>query len=293
MQKVTILSSFWLKLIAIFTMTLDHLGLLLSFYYLNDGDYLVITFRSLGRLALPLYCFMICEGVLHTHNFLRYVSRLGVMVVIISVSLFVIGETDIFSSSMIKDAGNIFLDLTLGAVGIYCLSHKTWWIKPLALLPFGYGIASTLVTSHVYTKGGQVYWLPYFLRTQYGWFSIALIYGFYLGYLITTSCLKYHAKQIGVEPTLFKNTSIERKTNNIIDAFILLGLGALFIISLREIPFNIINQQVFCILSGALILFYSGKRGYNRKWFEYGCYLYYPVHIVLLGVIFYLINLNL
>jgi len=44
------------------------------------------------------------------------------------------------------------------------------------------------------------------------------------------------------------------------------------------------------MISGALILLYNGRRGYNAKWFQYGSYLYYPLHIVALIVIFIISN---
>ena len=291
MQKFAFLSNFWLKIIAIVTMTIDHLGLILSIYYLTDTDALVVTMRSIGRLALPLYCFMIVEGVIHTRNFFKYFLRLGIMAVIISIALVVMGETNIFSSSMIKDAGNIFMDLTLGAVGVYCLMNKNWYIKLLAILPLGFGIASTLVCSYVFTHGGQIYWLPYFFRTQYGWFGIALIYAFWFGFFVTRLFLRNHAKEMNVEETVFEGTTVERNAINIVDVILLVAVSVGFVISLDYIPFNIIDEQLWCVLTGALLLLYNGKRGYNKKWFEYGCYLYYPIHIAILGLIFYLINL--
>ena len=49
------------------------------------------------------------------------------------------------------------------------------------------------------------------------------------------------------------------------------------------------NLQLFAIVSGAFILLYNGYRGYNKKWFQYGSYLYYPLHMAILYLIFSLI----
>ena len=38
--------------------------------------------------------------------------------------------------------------------------------------------------------------------------------------------------------------------------------------------------QNAAMIAGAFILLYSGKRGYNAKWFQYGSYLYYPIHLL-------------
>jgi len=58
-----------LKLIAMITMTCDHVGLQL----LPGWPFL----RILGRLALPIYAWMIAEGCRHTRSRKRYLLRLA------------------------------------------------------------------------------------------------------------------------------------------------------------------------------------------------------------------------
>ena len=53
-----------LKIIAIVSMTLDHIG-----YHLFPGCHLL---RILGRLALPIFAYMIAEGCHHTRNPRKY-----------------------------------------------------------------------------------------------------------------------------------------------------------------------------------------------------------------------------
>lgn len=57
-----------LKIIAMITMTCDHVGL----YLLPQFPIL----RVLGRLALPIYAYMIAQGCRHTHDRKRYLLRL-------------------------------------------------------------------------------------------------------------------------------------------------------------------------------------------------------------------------
>ena len=58
-----------LKLIAMITMTIDHIGA----YLLPQWQFL----RIIGRLSMPLYAYMIAEGCYHTHNRTRYLLRLA------------------------------------------------------------------------------------------------------------------------------------------------------------------------------------------------------------------------
>ena len=58
-----------LKLIALISMTCDHVGLQL----LPD----VLILRIIGRLALPIFAYMIAEGCRYTRNRKRYLLRMA------------------------------------------------------------------------------------------------------------------------------------------------------------------------------------------------------------------------
>lgn len=62
------INGFTLKWIAIITMLIDHIGAILY------PQYLVL--RMIGRIAFPIFCFLLVEGALHTHNIHRYEGRL-------------------------------------------------------------------------------------------------------------------------------------------------------------------------------------------------------------------------
>ena len=46
-----------------------------------------------------------------------------------------------------------------------------------------------------------------------------------------------------------------------------------------------IAQQSFALLALIPIWLYNGKQGYHKRWFQYFCYAFYPVHLLLLYVI--------
>ncbi len=58
-----------LKLIALITMTIDHIGMLLLPR--------LLILRIIGRIAMPLYAYMIAQGCRYTHDRRRYFLRLA------------------------------------------------------------------------------------------------------------------------------------------------------------------------------------------------------------------------
>lgn len=69
MDRFRMLTSNQLKIIAMVTMTLDHIGLVL----LPDHPLL----RLVGRLAMPIYAYLIAQGCRHTRSRKRYLLRLA------------------------------------------------------------------------------------------------------------------------------------------------------------------------------------------------------------------------
>ena len=68
------LSNFDLKIIAIITMTIDHIG---AIVYPN-----IDIFRIIGRVSFPIFAFLLVEGFNHTSNKLKYFLRLILFAII-------------------------------------------------------------------------------------------------------------------------------------------------------------------------------------------------------------------
>ena len=68
------MSAFTLKLIALVTMIIDHVG---AVFFPE-----VLWLRYIGRVSMPLYGFLLVQGYHHTHNFKRYAIRMAIFAVI-------------------------------------------------------------------------------------------------------------------------------------------------------------------------------------------------------------------
>ena len=296
MKKIAFLSSFILKIIALLTMTFDHVGLLLETMHPFDSNILLVAgvFRGIGRIALPLFVFMIVEGVIHTKNFKKYILRLGIMAAIISLVFIIMEYTELkHSAHGLLRAGNIFLDLSLVATSIYCLRHEKIWMKFLTLLPVAFSILSFVVKGVEFSSGIDIHWFPSFITMQYDIFAIALGLTFYASYKLADLYIKSMESTTGMDKSIWEANGNYRVVVNLLSAFMLALVSFLYYCVKFVWPSGVFwnaNIELFAIISGAFILMYNGKRGYNSKWFQYGSYLYYPLHLVVIIVIFIIVN---
>lgn len=283
-RKYAFLSSFWIKIIAFATMTIDHIGWVLI-EFVGYNFWLVQPCRYIGRLALPLFCLMIVEGVLHTKHFGKYMLRLGIMGTLISAALIFVEYTPFIKGVNVRGVGNIFVDLILGALTVYLLKRKEAGFKLLALVPLGISIASFAANCYE-TNGPVVHWFPFFFRMQYDWYSILMCVGFYFAYVLKEWYLEYHERQTGLAKEYLEGSFLDRNITNVFMVGMLIVATMMLFISSFIIPYQYVywtpDIQNFALISGAFILLYNGKRGYNAKWFEYGSYLYYPLHLLII-----------
>ena len=294
MRKFQIFSSFWIKTFALLLMTLDHVGLLLMMYHPYEEAYLDLAsvFRTIGRLAMPLFVFMIVEGAIHTKNMKKYLLRLGIMAALISSALAVMAYVPTLSRySSIANFGNIFLDLLLAAFTIWLLKQDNKWLKLLILLPLALATISFVTKGINYEAQYNVFWYPSFLYLQYDIISLLLAIGFYFAYegaelYINFMDVRGYAREVWSEGN-------KRLLVSMLQLLVVAIVGVfhyLFVYMWPKAVYWDAKVQLASIVSGAIILLYNGKRGYNAKWFQYGAYLYYPLHILVAFGIFVLIN---
>ena len=85
-SKIQFLSGAQLKTIAILSMLIDHINKALIYPNLvsNDGFLTIVSdlFDIIGRIAFPLFCFMLVEGYFKTRSRKKYLLNLLVFGVI-------------------------------------------------------------------------------------------------------------------------------------------------------------------------------------------------------------------
>ena len=137
-----------LKWIALVTMTIDHI----AFFLIDPNTIYYFSMRMIGRLAFPIFAFLIAEGFHHTHSVFKYLKRLLILGVVFELMILSIYQFYDVNLSIIpflqKNMGrmNIMFSLALGLIGLYVLYHKNMKLRfliiPVALLsvllPYGY-----------------------------------------------------------------------------------------------------------------------------------------------------------
>ena len=117
-----------LKLIAMAAMLVDHVAYFLLqenlhfvtplFTVGTKGITLYYIFRTIGRIAFPMYCFLLTEGFVHTKNRKRYGTNLLLFALISELPW-----NFLHSGSLFYGGQNVFFTLFLGFCGLYVIEY--------------------------------------------------------------------------------------------------------------------------------------------------------------------------
>lgn len=235
------MSSFTLKMIAMVTMLIDHLG---------DSMLKYTSFMNvIGRLSFPIFAFQISEGYIHTKDLKKYFFRLFVFAIIsqapfmLFLSLF---STEIYTL-------NIFFTLFLGLLSIHCYNiickSKFNMFKNIKLNSITKQIIAILPAIFIGI-------LAEITHCDYGLFGITIIFIFYV----------------------FKNHKILMITSYVICCILKYAKNLIF----NYHPYYLFFC-LFTILSIVFIDLYNKKQG---KKIKYLLYAFYPVHLLILYIVF-------
>ena len=124
-----------LKLIAILSMTLDHV---ISVLYPNyPTDWWIIALHILGRLAAPIFWFMVSEGYHYTRNVKKYLLRLFIFAVIGHFAYnFAFGIPFIPFKTSFFNQPSVIWPLFLGVLGLVVVNSEELKQRQKTLLVF-------------------------------------------------------------------------------------------------------------------------------------------------------------
>lgn len=134
------------KLIAAFTMLLDHF----AFIFLDSDTTAYWVLRGIGRVSFVMFAYLIAQGFHKTSNKIAYLMRLGLFAIVIEI--FLIGYYLIGGDNFILTF-NIMWVLLLGLLSLYLFFHKNNYLKLLVfpiiigaeLLNLSYGAYGVLI----------------------------------------------------------------------------------------------------------------------------------------------------
>lgn len=151
-----------LKWIAMITMVIDHFGAAILLPLLNLGNLdsfqhsiiftIYTSMRLIGRLAFPIFCFLLVEGFLRTSSVAKYARRLIIFALISEIPFDLAISQQYFNN----DFQNIFFTLLLGLLVMWLSSQsQNRWLAIISVIAASF--------------------LAEWLNTDYGAFGVLLI----------------------------------------------------------------------------------------------------------------------
>lgn len=175
-----------IKIIAIISMTIDHIG----------GEFFpeYPVFRWIGRIAFPLFCYCLTVGMLYTHDIKKYLLRLGAFALISQPFWILAFNSDDIVGNIFNF--NIFFTLVVSLIGTWGFKEKKWWL-------FITGIILLCVFNFDYALTGIILMMIFYLCRNKTWLGAIIYILFYLpalnGYMEDPLALKIGSHAIGFE----------------------------------------------------------------------------------------------
>ena len=215
-----------LKYIAFASMFIDHFNkAIITPFLTGTGPMVIITtiFDILGRIAFPIFAFMVVEGFFKTKSQWKYLRNLLIFAVISEIPHDMLQSAEFVNTW----SQNILWGLALGLFTIMVIDKLKEKIKKRPLWIF----VSLLIVA-LSSLGSML------ISSDYEYYAIIIIYLYYI----------FYDKRLVAS-----------------------GIGYLVII-----------KEIYAILGFTTVLLYNGEKGKQNKIFNY---LFYPVHLLIFGII--------
>lgn len=239
------LTSFSLHLLAMGLMLCDHLWATL----LPGQEWLT----CIGRIAFPIFAFMIAEGYFHTSNPGRYLRRMLIFALLSEIPFNLI-----YGSSLIYPFHqNVLWTFLIALLSIRLIekvkARGKWYLTAAAAAAVaGFDYIFGFIAMVDYLGAGILTVLVFYFFREKKWWC-------FLGQLVCLAVLNIEV----------------------------LG-GYYYSVTIAGFELQIV-QQGFALLALLPIWLYNGRQGYHSKGFQYFCYAFYPVHLLVLYLVWQLV----
>lgn len=239
------LNGMQMKVIAVLAMLTDHIGAVFLSDYVSPfwmGSYRVSFMaagivgkftvgayyccRAVGRLAFPLFCFLLVEGFVHTKNRTKYLLRMLVFAFISEVPF----DLAFYQQPFYYDKQNVFFTLFAGLLALCFIEWLTDREKVKQVIATLISVSVIILLLFVVNE----------VNTDYSVKGVLLIICLYL--------FKKHGVMQAVSGALLLN---DKKA----------------------------------LLAFIPIYLYNGERGNCGRLMKYGFYIFYPLHLLILGLL--------
>lgn len=239
------MSALALRILALVCMTLDHIGFCLP---------ALRPLRIVGRLAFPIYTFLLTNGYRHTHSPVAYAGRLGLFSLLSQVPY------SLFVGKAWTEQGSVYVTLLCALLVVWLVDRCK---KPLAR---ALSLAAALGLCVLMDLG--------VVSTDYGAKGILLALAFWAfgrrPLLLIPACFAavFHVQLFQYGQQLLLQLTGRPQT--------------------FALPSQWTQTQLWSLLALVPILAYNGKKGRTprargkAKLLQYAFYLYYPAHMLLL-----------
>jgi hypothetical protein len=203
----------------------------------------------IGRVAFPIFAFLLVEGYFHTSNLKKYACRILLFAIL----------------------SEIPFNLAMGSRLFYPIHQNVLWSFLLSL--------GLIHWNETVKKGGKLW-----LRVIVG--SVSVLLGYLAGLLTMVDF--YHA---GILTVLVFYFFCQKKWWSYAAQLFCLWYINVEMLSGYAYELQMLGKTWFFVRQGFALLalipiwLYRGKQGYHSKWLQRAYYLFYPLHLLILGLI--------
>ena len=243
MKKIKFINSNLLKILAMVFMLLDHMWATI----IPGNQWMT----NIGRLAFPIFAFLVVEGFVHTSDFKKYIKRLFIFAIISEIPFNLIYT----NSWIFPFHQNVLFTLLLGLLCINEIdkikNNKEIKIKIKSILKIILFLFVSIIGFVDYGITGVLTIIIFYIFKDFKYAWIGQLVSLILLYIV-----------------FFKGQSVIINIFNYEYFLPLQGIG---------------------ILSLIPIWLYNGKRGKKNKIIQYMFYSFYPVHMLIIYLIYYFV----